>query len=106
MLRKNHIEVSRESLVFRSGWNNELKEAQMYRKLGIGVTALTINLCGLAFLAAPARAAIAGACSSNESAYAQGYADGACGGMNRGHVTSCSSDANGNITFQYYCLES
>lgn len=74
-------------------------------KLGTSVVAALITLAGAAYLAQPAEASAAAAamkmCSDTQMAYAQGYADGDCGGG--GTVDSCEDNGDGSFTFAWSC---
>jgi hypothetical protein len=74
----------------------------MYRKLAVGVAALTINLGGLALLAAPAAATTLYPCTDGQAVFAAGYAAGSCGG--NAQLLSCNGNSNGTITITYRCF--
>lgn len=72
-------------------------------KLGTCLIAAVITLAGATHLAQPAHAAEAfGECSATQKAYAQGYADGFCGGSG-GTVDSCEDTGGGGFTFAWSC---
>lgn len=68
------------------------------QKLIICLAAALISGAGATVLASPAAAMTA--CSTNEQEFAQGYADGYCGGS--GTVLDCSSDGK-QISFHFTC---
>lgn len=71
------------------------------KKLGTCLIAASITIGASMYLASSAEAAPMNArCSSTQQAYAQGYADGVCGG--HGTVDSCDADGSG-FGFSYHC---
>jgi hypothetical protein len=73
-------------------------------KLASCVLAALITLAGATHLAQPAQAAEAlSDCTASQRAYAEGYADGACGGS--GSVSSCQQTGGGGFNFNWVCIE-
>lgn len=63
-----------------------------------------VTLGNAVLLASPAEATrTEKLCSSQQWAYAKGYADAMCGGPGTGSVTVCSSDEAGNLSFGWAC---
>lgn len=71
-------------------------------KLATCFAAAVINVAGATYLARPAEAAPDFLpCTPTQRAYAQGYADGSCGGG--GLVGSCQQTSNGGFYFDWSC---
>lgn len=74
------------------------------KKLGTCAAAMMCTILGATYLASPIQAAtMMKMCSPDQQAYAQGYADGACGGPGTGTVSSCSDAGGGASVFSWHC---
>lgn len=71
-------------------------------KRGACLIAAGITIAGATHLARPAHAQGQAACTATQAAYAQGYADGFCGGAG-GTVDSCQDNGNGGFSFTWVC---
>lgn len=73
------------------------------RKLGACLAAAIVTLASATHLAQPAHAtARMEGCTEGQLGYAEGYADGECGGSG-GTVDSCEQTGGGGFTFAYTC---
>lgn len=73
-------------------------------KLVMSLAAAVITLAGATHLAQPAHAATELLpCTREQRAYADGYADGSCGGS--GTVGTCQQSSGGGFYFDWSCDE-